>query len=104
MHEVRCVCDLIALSKARGLPGHWEAFLQLVSTSVIVDQDYFLLRLIFMRGMRSDVIQIVRSWADDQDSDVPARHVLVISNVFVYWGKLLALAARIVDRRTRAAA
>jgi len=47
MHEVRCVCDLIALSKARGLPGHWEAFLQLVSTSVIVDQDYFLLRLIF---------------------------------------------------------
>jgi hypothetical protein len=28
-------------------------------------------------NMRSDVIQIVRSWADDQDSDVPARHVLL---------------------------
>src|SRR5437899_736417 len=27
--------------------------------------------------MRPDVIQIVRSWANDQDSDVPARHVLV---------------------------
>src|SRR5260370_17685017 len=26
-----------------GLPGHWKAFLQLVSTSVIVDQDYFVL-------------------------------------------------------------
>src|SRR6266478_1901195 len=33
-----------------GLPGHWEAFLQLVSTSVIVDQDYFLLRLIWSAG------------------------------------------------------
>ena len=34
--------------------------------------------------MRPDVIQIVRSWADDQDSDVPARHVLLIPNVLVY--------------------
>jgi hypothetical protein len=34
--------------------------------------------------MRPDVIQIVRSWADDQDSDVPARHVLLIANVLVY--------------------
>ncbi len=34
--------------------------------------------------MRSDVIHIVRSWADDQDSDVPARHVLLIPNVPVY--------------------
>ena len=32
----------------------------------------------------SDVIQIVRSWADDQDSDVPARHVLLIPNVLIY--------------------
>jgi hypothetical protein len=34
--------------------------------------------------MRSDVIQIVRSWADDQDSDGPARHALLIPNVPVY--------------------
>src|SRR5947207_9709532 len=34
--------------------------------------------------MRSDVIDIVRSWADDQDSYVPARHVLLIPNVPVY--------------------
>jgi hypothetical protein len=34
--------------------------------------------------MRSDVIQIVRGWADDQDRDVPSRHVLLIPNVLVY--------------------
>ena len=34
--------------------------------------------------MLSDIIQIVRSWADDQNSDVPARHVLLIPNVLVY--------------------
>jgi hypothetical protein len=37
-----------------------------------------------MWDMRSDVIQIVRRWADDQDSDVPARHVLLIPNVLIY--------------------
>jgi hypothetical protein len=37
-----------------------------------------------MWDMGSDVIQIVRSWADDQDSDAPARHVLLIPNVLVY--------------------
>jgi hypothetical protein len=35
-------------------------------------------------NMRSGVIQILRSWADDQDSDIPARHVLLIPNVPVY--------------------
>jgi hypothetical protein len=34
------------------LPGHWKTFFQLVGTSVIVDQDYFVLRLIFKdRGL-----------------------------------------------------
>ena len=33
---------------------------------------------------RGDVIQIVRSCADDQDSDVAACHVLLIPNVLVY--------------------
>ena len=33
---------------------------------------------------RSDGIQIVRSCADDQDSDVSACHVLLIPNVLVY--------------------
>jgi hypothetical protein len=37
-----------------------------------------------MWNMRPDVIQVVRSWADDQDSDVPARHVLLTANVLVY--------------------
>jgi hypothetical protein len=35
------------LGLREGLPGHWKAFFQLVSTSVIVDQDYFVLRLIY---------------------------------------------------------
>jgi hypothetical protein len=34
--------------------------------------------------MWEDVIQIVRSRANDQGSDAPACHVLLISNVFVY--------------------
>src|SRR5258708_19688182 len=29
------------------LPAHWKTFFRLVSTSVIVDLDYFVLRLIF---------------------------------------------------------
>src|SRR5580700_1733451 len=37
-----------------------------------------------MWDMRPDVIQVVRSWAGDQDSDVPARHVLLMANVLVY--------------------
>jgi hypothetical protein len=37
-----------------------------------------------IRYMRANVIQIVRSWADYQDSDVPARDILLIADVFVY--------------------
>jgi hypothetical protein len=37
-----------------------------------------------MWDMRPDVIQIVRSWSDDQDGDVSARHVLPIPDVLVY--------------------
>jgi len=36
------------------------------------------------RANHGSAFQIVRSRADDQDSDVPARHVLLIPNVLVY--------------------
>ncbi len=45
-----------------GLPGHWKTFLQLVSTSVIVDQDYFVLRLIFKDSLAGFGFEL--PWSD----------------------------------------
>src|SRR5712692_4700477 len=59
-----------------GLPGHWKAFLQLVSTSVIVDQDYFVLssRKVVLRPLGSGR----NSHAECRHSQEPTFHHPVV--------------------------
>jgi hypothetical protein len=47
-----------------------------------------------IRYMRANVIQIVRSWADYRDSDLPTRDILLIADVFVYDEDVKALVSQ----------